>query len=279
MSTSIARERSIEPQFATIDGLSIRYAAHDGMATETLLLLSPWPESLYAFSPMWPGLARRFNLLALDLPGFGQSEGRAELMSARAMGEFVAKAVAFFGLKRLHAVGPDIGTSSVLFAAQAHPELFQSIVVGAGASVFPLLIGGLLKTLVEAEELPPINPAEVITQFVDSIRNYEVPEHVRADYLASYTGERFRRSVALVRSYPTDLATLAALLASIETPVQIIVGRDDPYGLANDAEELKKRLRRCRLDILDCGHCAWEEQAAAYERVITTWVKGVFKDA
>jgi pimeloyl-ACP methyl ester carboxylesterase len=278
MSTSI-RERSLVPQFATIDGLSIRYAAHDGKATDTLLLLSPWPESIYAFAPMWPGLARPFNLLALDLPGFGQSEGRTDLMSPRAMGEFVARAVAFFGIERLHAVGPDIGTPSVLFAAQAHPRLFKSIVAGAGASVFPLMIDGLLKTLVEAVELPRVNPAEVITQFVDSIRNYQVPDHVRADYLASYAGERFARSVGLVRSYTADLAALAPLLSSIETPVQIIVGRDDPYGLVKDAEELKRRLRHCRLDMLECGHCAWEEQAVAYERVITAWVNGGFKDA
>jgi pimeloyl-ACP methyl ester carboxylesterase len=275
----MAHERPLNPQFATIDGLRIRYVAHDEKVPDTLLFLSPWPESIYAFSPMWPGLARQFNLLALDLPGFGQSEGRADLMSPRAMGEFVAKAVAFFGVKRLHAVGPDIGTPSVLFAAQAHPELFQSLVVGAGASVFPLMIDGLLKTLVEAEELPPVDPAVVVTQFVDSIRNYQVPDHVRADYLACYAGDRFGRSVGLVRSYPADLATLAPLLSSIETPVQIIVGRDDPYGLAKDAEELKKRLRRCKLDILECGHCAWEEQAVAYERIVTAWVNGGFKDA
>ena len=279
MPMSLARERLFEPRFATIDGLRIRYAAHDAKAANTLLLLSPWPESLYAFSPMWPGLARQFNLLALDLPGFGQSEGRPDLMSPRAMGEFIVTALAFFGLGPVHAVGPDIGTPSVLFAAQAHPNLFQSMVVGAGASVFPLLIDGLLKTLVEAEQVPQINPAEVITQFVDSIRNYDVPAHVRADYLASYAGERFARSIALVRSYPADLAVLAPLLASIETPVQIIVGRNDPYGLTRDAEELQRRLRRRKLDILECGHCAWEEQAVAYERVLTNWVNGAFEDA
>jgi pimeloyl-ACP methyl ester carboxylesterase len=279
MSPPIARERLLDPLSATIDGLTIRYAAHDQKAPDTLLLLSPWPESIYAFAPMWPGLARQFNLLAVDLPGFGQSEGRADLMSPRAMGEFVVKAAAFFGIERLHAVGPDIGTSAVLFAAQAHPELFASIVAGAGASVFPLMIDGILKTLVEAKELPRVNPVDVVTQFVDSIQSYAVPDYVRADYLASYAGERFGRSVELVRNYPADLAALAPLLSSIDTPVRIIVGRDDPYGLVNDAKQLKTQLRHCRVDILECGHCAWEEQAVAYERLITTWVNGGFKDA
>jgi pimeloyl-ACP methyl ester carboxylesterase len=274
MSTGAIHDQPFKPEWTAIDGLKIRYAAHDGGMDDTLLLLSPWPESIYAFVQMWPGLAGRFNLLALDLPGFGQSEGRSDLMAPKAMGEFIARAMAHFKLRRAHAVGPDIGTPSLLFAAQAHPDLFQSLVVGSGATVFPLVIDGVLKTLVESESLPPANPADIIGQFVDSIQNYKVPDFVRSDYLASYAGERFGLSTGLVRQYPKELAALAPLLPSIQTPVQIIVGRNDPYGLAKDAELLDKQLHRSRLDVLECGHCAWEEQSLAYERIITSWVSG-----
>src|SRR5437868_11226207 len=43
---------SIQPQFQMIDGLKIRYADSGGAHESTLLLTSPWPESLYAFAPM-----------------------------------------------------------------------------------------------------------------------------------------------------------------------------------------------------------------------------------
>jgi pimeloyl-ACP methyl ester carboxylesterase len=124
-------DQPFQAESATIDGLKIRYATHEMKSADTLFLLSPWPESIYAFSQMWKGLSGRFNLVALDLPGFGQSEGRADLMSPKAMGAFVAKAVQHFGLRHVHAVGPDIGTPVLLFAAQAYPDLFQSLVVGA----------------------------------------------------------------------------------------------------------------------------------------------------
>jgi len=62
-----------------------------------------------------------------------------------------------------------------------------------------------------------------------SIRGYSVPRFVRDDYLASYEGDRLTRSAALVRAYPKDLAALAPHLASIEAPVAIVVGRNDPY--------------------------------------------------
>ena len=50
---------SMEPQFRSIDGLRIRYADSCGTQESTVLLTSPWPESLYAFAPMWASLAKQ----------------------------------------------------------------------------------------------------------------------------------------------------------------------------------------------------------------------------
>jgi hypothetical protein len=47
----MAATTAIEPQFRTIDGLRIRYAETAGPAEHTILLTSPWPESVYAFAP------------------------------------------------------------------------------------------------------------------------------------------------------------------------------------------------------------------------------------
>jgi hypothetical protein len=61
---------SIQTQFRTIDGLSIRFAASEDR-NDHALLLSPWPESLYAFEPIWSRLAEHTYSVAIDLPGFG----------------------------------------------------------------------------------------------------------------------------------------------------------------------------------------------------------------
>jgi pimeloyl-ACP methyl ester carboxylesterase len=80
----------IHTQFRTIDGLSIRFAESEPR-DEHALLFSPWPESLFALAPTWERLAENVHLVAVDLPGFGHSEGRDELLSPRAMGEFVVR--------------------------------------------------------------------------------------------------------------------------------------------------------------------------------------------
>ena len=107
---------AINTQTRTVDGLSIRYAESAPGRDRDALLLSPWPESLYCFEPMWEQLAEHAHLVAVDLPGFGHSEGRDDLFNSRAMGDFVLKLADAFELEQPHAVGPDIGTSALLFA-------------------------------------------------------------------------------------------------------------------------------------------------------------------
>jgi pimeloyl-ACP methyl ester carboxylesterase len=270
-----ASDERIEPEFATVDGLEIRYARSAGPAAETLVLLSPWPESIYAFAPMWSDLAAHFSLVAIDLPGFGRSQGRSDLMSTRAMGEFVVRLIAELGAGTPHAVGPDVGTAALLWAAVDHPDAFRSVVVGAGAATFPLHVDGLLKTFVDAGDIGPfkeLDPAEVIRQFVEGFKSYAVPDLVKDDYTASYAGARFAESISYVQSYPRDLEALAPHLPTLRMPVQIIVGRDDPYGLAIDAERLHAILPDSKLDVFPCGHNAWEEDAAGYAGVIVDWV-------
>src|SRR6201982_2949847 len=153
VSKDILQERQpFDVAWRTIDGLKIRYAT-DGKGDEKVVLFSPWPESIFAFVPVWPGLTRQFEVFAIDLPGFGGAGAR--LFAPQTMGEFIAKALDAFGLTSVHAVGLDIGSPSVLFAALARPELFRSLTVGAGASTYPLVVEGALKWMIEAEPLPP----------------------------------------------------------------------------------------------------------------------------
>jgi pimeloyl-ACP methyl ester carboxylesterase len=269
-------QQPFDAAWRTIDGLKVRYATN-GRGDEKVVFFSPWPESIFAFAPVWAGLTKQFEVLAIDLPGFGQSEARDDLFAPQAMGEFIAKALDAFGLASVHAVGLDVGAPSVLFAALARPELFRSLIVGAGAATYPLAVEGTLKWMIEAEALPTLNAVEVIGGFLASIRGYAVPGFVRNDYLMSYEGDRLTRSAALVRAYPKDLATLAPHLASINVPVAIVIGRNDPYGLARDAALLRERLPNARLDVLEAGHCVWEERAPEFESIVTQWVSGGFQ--
>src|SRR6516164_1458060 len=95
------------------------------------------------------------HLVAIDPPGFGGSDYRQTLMNPKAMGHFILNVTDALGLDNPHIVGPDIGTSSVLFAAAAAQDRFRSIVVGSGGAAVPLDVTGVLKEWIEAPDLEP----------------------------------------------------------------------------------------------------------------------------
>jgi len=266
----------IQTQFRVIDGLSIRFA-ESGHRDDHALLLSPWPESLLAFEPVWSRLAERTHLVAIDLPGFGRSQRRDALLSPLAMGEFIIRAADAFGLGRPHVIGPDIGTAASLFAAAVHPGRLRSLVVGSGGAAVPLQLGGPLKDWVEAHDLDSFrdaDPRQIITSVLSGIERYALPDAIREDYLSSYQGDRFVESMRYVRAYPAQLPALGQMLPQIQTPVQIIAGRHDTADPPVNAEFLHDRLPHSKLDILDTGHFTWEDAADEYTALVTTWWSG-----
>ena len=266
----------IEPQFRTIDGLAIRFAESENR-DDHALLLSPWPESLFAFEPTWERLAVHTHLVAIDLPGFGHSQRRDGLLSPRAMGEFVIRVADEFGLDSPHVIGPDIGTGAALFAAALYPGRLRSLVVGSGGAAFPLQLGGVLKDWVEAPDIEAyrhVDPRQIVAAALTDIQRYALLDFVREDYLSSYDGDRFVESMHYVRSYPTDLAALRFLLPQIKTPVQIIGGGHDLVVPPINAEFLHERLPNSKLNFVDAGHFAWEDAADEYAALATSWWEG-----
>jgi pimeloyl-ACP methyl ester carboxylesterase len=269
----------VKTQTRKIDGLSIRYAESEPRDVSAILL-SPWPESLFTFEQMWLQLAQHAHLVAIDLPGFGHSERRNDLLTPSAMGEFIAHVIEEFELTRPHAVGPDIGTSALLFTATKHPGLLRSIVVGNGTAAIPIQIGSVLKDVVEAPSLEPfrkLDPRESVESVLAFVERYKLPDHVREDFLSSYEGDRFVESLRFVRSYPTELPVLGKLLATIETPVQIITGNHDPGVLPVNGDYLHERLPHSKSDKVDAGHFAWADAAEQYAALIIEWWNGGYE--
>ena len=266
----------IEPQFRTVDGVRIRYADSGGSQEPVILLTSPWPESIYAFAPIWASLADHARLFAIDLPGFGASERREDLLSPRAMGGFLAKLIAEADLGTPHIVAPDVGTSAALFAAAAHPERFASVIVGTGGAAVPLQLGEPLASWVldpDLDKYRRMDPRAIVGAAMDTIAG-GVPDDIRADYLDCYDGDRFVESMRYVRRYPEELPVLAELLPQIATPVTIINGRHDPVVPLANAEFLDERLPNSRLAIIDAGHFVWEEAPAEYASIVIDSMRG-----
>src|SRR5262249_18702199 len=257
-------------RFRTVDGVRIRYADSGRAQESTVVLTSPWPESLYAFAPMWDLLAQHARLFAVDLPGFGASERRDDLLSPRAMGDFLAELISEAQLGTPHLVGPDVGTSAALFAAAAHPERIASVVVGTGGAAVPIELGEPLRSWVldpDLDKYRRIDPRVIVETAVGTIAG-GIPDEIRADYVDCYAGDRFVKPMRYGRRSPEELPELAELLPQITTPVTIVNGRHDRVVPLANAEFLDERLPDCHLAIIDAGHFVWEEAPGEYASVV-----------
>jgi pimeloyl-ACP methyl ester carboxylesterase len=264
----------IKPQTKNIDGLAIRIA-QGGTGPRQAMLLSPWPESVFAYERAWPRLAEAAHLVAVDLPGFGGSERREALMNPKAMGKFIVAIADALGLDKPHVVAPDVGTSAALFAAAGDPGRFASLVVGSGGAAVPVTVEGPLKEWVEATDLEPyrqIGARTIVEIALGTIAGYTPSDEVREDYIASYEGDKFAESIPYVQAYPEQLPVLSELLPGIHTPVRIIQGADDQVVPAVNATYLGERLPDNSVDfIAGAGHFCWEERPDDYASLITEW--------
>ena len=269
---TVGTSKSTFPQahFRTVNGLRIRCVDSGGTQQPTLLLTSPWPESVHAFEPIWGRLIEHGRLFAIDLPGFGASQRSDDLLSPMAMGDFLADLIVHEDLGRPHIVAPDVGTPAALFTAAGHPERISSVIGGTAGAAVPLQLGDPLKSWVldpDLDKYRKLDPHAIVDAALDTIPG-GVPAHIRADYRACYEGDRFVESMRYVRRYPQELPLLAELLPQISIPVTIINGRDDRVVPTANAEFLGRRLPNSRVEIVESGHFIWEEAPQEYASIV-----------
>jgi pimeloyl-ACP methyl ester carboxylesterase len=270
------------PTMREADGVKIRFAEGGHGRRDAVVMTSPWPESLFAFRKLWDRLAEQFHVVAIDLPGFGQSERQLDLLSPPAMGAFLVQLLREWDLGPVHFVAPDVGTSAALWAAANDPERVRSMAIGGGAMAVPLQVGGSLKDIIDAPDMEgyrQIDSKDILGPVYDAMPGGAPPLDIRDDYLESYAGDRFVESARYVRTYPTELPKLAEELPGIETPVQIVCGRDDPLVPTPNQVFLQERLPNSRMDLLPAGHFAWEEVPELYCDVLMNWLTAGYRES
>ena len=278
---SVAPASPITTYFRVSDGVRLRYADTKADSDTVVLMLAPWPESLWAFRRIWDRVTPLGRVLALDMPGFGHSDQqRPELIAPDAMGEFLARLIDEWGLGAPHIVGPDVGTAAALFLAAKAPERVTSLTIGGGAVLFPVKAGGALKDVIEAPSLDVVRELDARTNIgyaVQAGASSDSEPDVHEDYVSAYDLGRFAESARFVRHYPEQNKMLGDLLPTITTPTLIVAGRSDDLVPWSNNQYLGEVLPNSELHPLDAGHFAWEEAADEYGRLVVDWASGSYR--
>lgn len=138
-----------------IDGQLIHAVQQGQPNRQVALLIHGWSSSWYALSPLIPLLSQRFNCIAVDLPGYGQSPPMKERVSIAAYADLLARLIEEVSNGPVVMVGHSMGGMISATLALRHPVLVERMVM-----VCPT-ISGNLSTMINLT----ISPITIMERF------------------------------------------------------------------------------------------------------------------
>ncbi|MBP2329226.1 2-hydroxy-6-oxonona-2,4-dienedioate hydrolase [Kibdelosporangium banguiense] len=275
---------SIDPQslsrFADTPKFRIHY--YESGQGHPLVLLhgsGPGANGWTNFQHNIPHLARTNRVIAVDMPGWGQSDTQTSETGYDHPAALIALLDAL-DIDRAALIGNSLGGTTAIEVALRAPERVSHLVTmgapfpgknyfsaGNGASEGQKILdeayrtptAGNMKRLVE---IMCFDPAWATDELA---RQRSAAAQERPDHLQSY----------LARPLPRPYFSLGAQMGRIEVPTLAIHGRDDRVVSYEHSLRLVSTLPQSRLLLINrCGHWVQIEHAAEFNRVTAQFVAG-----
>lgn len=262
----------LEPKVIRLGRLDVRYV-RKGQGP-SIILIHGLASSVYSWSEVIGPLSEKFDVVALDLPGFGGSSQPADL-SFDDLPRAVLGLMDALGISNAHLVGHSMGGAvALLLAARQRDRVGRVVVLDSagfnlGPDERPFMVRVLAwrATGLAARRLPVrrfLTGATLRHLFQDETR---------------VTGERIDEYVApLLR--PGALEAVRSLLlsrvdegfeadlGSIQAKTLVVWGRFDPWLPESHADRFVARIKGSRKVVLETGHLPQEERPAEAVRLI-----------
>jgi pimeloyl-ACP methyl ester carboxylesterase len=257
-----------------VDGLAVHYVA-EGEGEPTVILL----HGLGGFGESWrhnmPALARRVQVFALDLPGYGQSAKPAGPYDLGFFARVVHSFMATMGLGQASLVGHSLGAAVAVTCALTHPSRVERLcLIGGLVPGFPYRPAWIYRALSRpglGEVLALLGHARLFKAAL--ARCFHNPVAGEVDFLVNFayrarTSPEARAALlSTVRHIGRDFADRAEAyrraIATLEAPVLLIHGQQDlvvpPSHVASVTEALPRATVRW---VEACGHFPQIERAA-----------------
>ena len=266
-----------------IAGRNIRLAEAGPADAPLVVLLSPFPESILSFTGAWKALTEKCRVIAIDLPGFGASEGDRRDMSPNAQGAHLAEIFDELDLHNIHLVGPDVGMGAALAYVLNHKHRVTSLTVGHGPGApGPFKLAFMISMLARfsfmrfTTGLLGAGPLIAFSSKLGAIRHRANAKQVD-DYKRAYSG-RTAEVVYWFKDFRSKAAELAGRAKEIDIPTLVFWGELDALFDASNAEHLHAALPQSKLQILpEAGHLAWADQPELFADMIIDWVETTHK--
>ncbi len=254
-------------RFVTAGGLTWHVqSAGDGPA---LLLIHGTGSSTHSWRRLFPLLAERFSVLAIDLPGHGFTTApAAHRLSLSGMAGAVANLLATLKMTPDVAVGHSAG-AAILARLCLDRAINPKFIVSLNGAFLPFggiagkVFSPLAKVLATTSLAPNIFAARASNRAVIDRLIGETGSVIEDEDAACYW--RLARSpghvaAALAMMANWDLSTLLTEMRLLPVPLDLVVGERDKTVLPSVAARVKKEAPEARIVTLPgLGHLAHEE--------------------
>jgi pimeloyl-ACP methyl ester carboxylesterase len=268
-------------KFRTLETACGRVSTFEAGSGEPLLLLHGLGATKAEFLPTVAALAPGFRTIAIDLPGFGDSDKPfPAAYDAPFFARWVAALMDALELDRTHLLGHSMGGRVALEVAMRHPERIDRLVLMTPSMAWLADRPWAPALKLVRPELGFLQPAP--KNFVEGIIKRVVPQsdsHFVApaldEFLRSYLSPRGRVAfyAAARNIYLEDPKRFWSGLEALSPEALFIWGRRDglvPIGFARHVRERLPAARHCELD---CGHVPQLERPAQLHAAITRFLR------
>lgn len=169
-------------QRAEVDGIRVRYARRGPDDGVPVLFVHGFGGDLGNWLFNLDAVAEQAPVIALDLPGHGQSDARLPGTSLAALADFVAHFLDHIGVAHVHWVGHSMGGAIGAQFALQQPARLASLTLIASAGLGPEINAGYIDGFVQSasrRELKPVvemlfaDPSLVSRQLLDELLRYK----------------------------------------------------------------------------------------------------------
>ncbi len=253
--------------FTEIDHIKVHYDIRG--AGEPVLLLHGWGANITLFDNLMNLLSAKYKAVALDMPGFGQSQEPPTPWCVDDYVDFVLKFTKQQGLVPAVLLGHSFGGRVIIkmLSRKSPPFLPQKVILVDSAGIKPKR---KLKTRLRVcayKVSKRILSMGVIKKLCPDALEKLRKKNGSADYNAASPLMR----QCLVRVVNEDLTHL---LPSIKVPTLLIWGENDTDTPLSDAHLMEKLIPDAGLVTLkNAGHYAFLEQQYTFNRVICSFLK------
>jgi pimeloyl-ACP methyl ester carboxylesterase len=223
-----------------------------------------------------PAFAQNRTVMALDLPGFGESDAPRHLdCSMPAQTERLARLLEDLAFKQVDIVGSSWGGAVAILLAASSSRV-RSLVLAApvnpwsasGARRVRFLSGWAGGTLLRLTmpALQPLHPLALRRMYGDPAR---IPEGTLEGYSALLMRRgRVHNILNTLRSWEKDLAALRPAIAQVQAPCFLIWGTRDGAVDPRSSEALMRALPGCERAMIEgAGHLPFEETPDEFNRL------------